>query len=365
MALKSQAWHRRWVLSVSSIRASRQRIHRSWISCSSWARSSTSKPTSPRRSWYVDSLSLHHREQNINRSSTQTADSENNIFLRTLNPHNPTLTAGGSSGGEGALIALGGSILGIGTDIGGSIRIPSVCCGTYGFKPSSHRVPYSGLASPGKSGSPAFPAVAGPLASNFSDLEFLLKSVIEAKPWDYDGTALAIPWRSALPEKRTLRVGVLAEDPKWACWPPVRRAIATAVDKLRAAGHDIVQLTDAPSVDEGLQMAYASFGLDNSQTMGRNILASGEPFVGSVQRTLDLMTPKEGGWSLEEVFDLNVKKADYFMRWNKVFAANNLDCVLGPGAQTTATPHDTYGHVPYTAVWNTLEVSRKLNLLSR
>lgn len=74
------------------------------------------------------------------------ADSDNNVFGKVLNPHRLSLGAGGSSGGEGALIALRGSILGVGTDIGGSIRIPALCCGTYGFKPSVARIPYGGFA---------------------------------------------------------------------------------------------------------------------------------------------------------------------------------------------------------------------------
>ena len=58
-----------------------------------------------------------------------TADSDNNIFGRALNPHNTLLNAGGSSGGEGALIAFRGSPLGVGTDVAGSVRIPALCCG--------------------------------------------------------------------------------------------------------------------------------------------------------------------------------------------------------------------------------------------
>lgn len=77
-----------------------------------------------------------------------TADSENNVFGRVLNPNKLTLTAGGSSGGEGALVGMRGSILGVGTDIGGSIRIPAFCCGTYGFKPSTDRVPFGGQTNP-------------------------------------------------------------------------------------------------------------------------------------------------------------------------------------------------------------------------
>lgn len=66
-------------------------------------------------------------------------DSHNNVFGRTMNPVNRQLTAGGSSGGEGALVAMNGSPLGIGTDVGGSIRVPAMCNGLVGVKPSHGR----------------------------------------------------------------------------------------------------------------------------------------------------------------------------------------------------------------------------------
>ncbi|CAG7945448.1 unnamed protein product [Penicillium nalgiovense] len=59
------------------------------------------------------------------------ADSHNYVFGRTLNPHRSNLTAGGSTGGEGALIAMRGSVLGVGTDNVGSIRIPAICNGIH------------------------------------------------------------------------------------------------------------------------------------------------------------------------------------------------------------------------------------------
>lgn len=62
------------------------------------------------------------------------------MFGRTCNPHDPTRGPGGSSGGEGALIASGGSLLGFGSDVGGSIRIPTQMCGIYGLKPTAGRV---------------------------------------------------------------------------------------------------------------------------------------------------------------------------------------------------------------------------------
>ena len=74
-------------------------------------------------------------------------ESTNPIFGLTVNPHDTTQTAGGSSGGEAALIAGGGSILGFGTDVGGSVRIPSAMCGIYCLKPVDLRLSYVHLSS--------------------------------------------------------------------------------------------------------------------------------------------------------------------------------------------------------------------------
>lgn len=68
----------------------------------------------------------------------------NPLWGRTTNPYNDQYTCGGSSGGEAALLAMDGSALGIGSDIGGSLRIPTAYCGIYSLKPGSQRVSYGG-----------------------------------------------------------------------------------------------------------------------------------------------------------------------------------------------------------------------------
>jgi len=73
-------------------------------------------------------------------------ESANPLWGRTLNPYSAAHTAGGSSGGEGALLAADGAALGVGTDIGGSIRIPSGYCGIYGLKPGHGRITIEGVA---------------------------------------------------------------------------------------------------------------------------------------------------------------------------------------------------------------------------
>ena len=66
--------------------------------------------------------------------------SSNPIYGVTTNPFDKTRSPGGSSSGEGALIAYGGSILGLGTDVGGSVRTPAACCGIASLKPTTGRI---------------------------------------------------------------------------------------------------------------------------------------------------------------------------------------------------------------------------------
>lgn len=71
------------------------------------------------------------------------SDSYNHVFGQSVNAFNRKLISGGSSGGEGALVGAGGSVLGIGTDIGGSIRVPSTLQGLYSICPTTGRVPWN------------------------------------------------------------------------------------------------------------------------------------------------------------------------------------------------------------------------------
>lgn len=72
-------------------------------------------------------------------------ESNNKIWGRCYNPYNKERTAGGSSGGDAALVSSRCVLLGVGNDIGGSIRIPAAFCGIYGFKPTAGRLTWSGV----------------------------------------------------------------------------------------------------------------------------------------------------------------------------------------------------------------------------
>lgn len=280
-----------------------------------------------------------------------TTDSENNVFGRTLNPHKLKLQAGGSSGGEGALVAMRGSLLGVGTDIGGSIRIPAFCCGVYGFKPSVGRIPFGGQTNPVPDGWTGIMPVAGPLAHSTRDLRLFLESMIKSQPWNLDHTALAMPWHPVV-EKRTLTIGVLFECPSWPVQPPMMRAMKLAAEELKKQGHVLVPITKFPSFKDAMELSWEFFDIDNSGYGKIPIIEADEPLVGSVK---DLYSPPPTGRrnrELEELIEMNGKQLQFRRQWLQIFTENKLDVLLAPGSHKTAQPHDTFRYPPYTVMWN-------------
>ncbi|MDE0235068.1 MAG: amidase [bacterium] len=131
--------------------------------------------------------------------------SENQWFGPVRNPHDPATSPGGSSGGSGAVVAAGTVPISIGTDTGGSIRVPAALCGVFGLKVTHGRVPLTGVFPLG----PSLDTV-GPLAANTGDLAVAYASLAGWHPED--------PWSSPRPtdldrlddpiEPRDLRVGL-------------------------------------------------------------------------------------------------------------------------------------------------------------
>jgi len=249
-----------------------------------------------------------------------------------------------------------GSILGVGTDIGGSIRIPAICCGTFGFKPSVGRVPFGGQTNPVLDGWTGIMPVAGPLARSPRDLRLFLEAVIRTKPWDFDYTALAIPWHP-VPEKKTLTIGVVLECPTWLVAPPQLRAMKTATEKLKKAGHNVIMLEKFPSFKEATELSWSFFDIDNEMTGFKHIEASGEPMVTSVADMYTLPPEGRKERTLGDLLDMNEKYLKFRQEWLKIFVDNKLDVILAPGAHKTAVPHDTFRYPPYTVMWNLLAVS--------
>ncbi|CAG7929407.1 unnamed protein product [Penicillium olsonii] len=281
------------------------------------------------------------------------AESHNNVFGRTLNPHRTNLTAGGSSGGEGALIAMRGSVLGVGTDIAGSIRIPALCNGTFGFKPSVDRIPYGGQTSSSRGGMLGIKPCAGPLATSVRDLEMFMQAVIQTDPWELDSSVIFSPWRTVTP-KKVLRLGLIEEDPHLPLHPPIQRTLTEAVDKLRAAGHEVIPL-DLSAIFDACVLGFRMFAMDPAKTALKHISASGEPVIPALATTAlpqDYMPFDYAPLTLEALYDLNEQRTKIKELFRSFFVREKLDAVISAGYQSTAVPHDTYGMPAYTTIWN-------------
>ncbi|NXP87454.1 VDHAP protein, partial [Passerina amoena] len=123
-------------------------------------------------------------------------DCSNLIFGQTLNPLNPQKSPGGSSGGEGALIAGGGSILGMGSDVAGSIRLPSSFCGLCGLKPTGNRISTAQPAA--VTGDRPFvlavTGVLGPMARDVDSLALCMKALLCQEMFQLDPSVPPIPF---------------------------------------------------------------------------------------------------------------------------------------------------------------------------
>ncbi|KAI6021726.1 amidase signature domain-containing protein [Pisolithus microcarpus] len=163
----------------------------------------------------------------------------NPLWGRTLNPWNAKYTCGGSTGGEAALLALDGSALGVGSDIGGSLRIPASYCGIYSLKPSTGRVSAHGT----KGCRPGFEAIRvsyGPMARSTEDCD--LFSRIAFGQLDPSRRVAPVPYRPAeLPKK--LKFGYYFCDSITRSSPATVRAVQETIDALRKAGHECVEFS--------------------------------------------------------------------------------------------------------------------------
>lgn len=161
------------------------------------------------------------------------------------------LSAGGSSGGESALLALKGSPLGFGTDIGGSIRWPAASVGGYGLRPSTGRLPYAGIASVVgalESVTDVKFAVGPMTVGDVRGLGLAVRALLGDEPWTRDPLVVEMPWREDLyasikgrAEKgEKLVFGVAKWDGVVVPQPNVTRAVETVEAILKKAGHQVV-----------------------------------------------------------------------------------------------------------------------------
>jgi Asp-tRNA(Asn)/Glu-tRNA(Gln) amidotransferase A subunit family amidase len=175
-------------------------------------------------------------------------ETDNLLYGRTNSPWDLERTPGGSSGGEAAAIAAGMSAGGVGSDGGGSIRVPAHFSGICGLKPTPGRIPATGHF-PVSAGPFALIGVVGPMARSVADLKVLFE--VMQGPDVGDTCAAPVPVRWPIDEEvKRLRIGYFEDDGRTPVTAETRAAVRTAAEALRGAGFKV-----EPFQPEGLEEA--------------------------------------------------------------------------------------------------------------
>jgi Asp-tRNA(Asn)/Glu-tRNA(Gln) amidotransferase A subunit family amidase len=183
-------------------------------------------------------------------------ETDNLIYGRTNNPWDLDRTPGGSSGGEAAAIASGMSAAGVGSDGGGSIRVPAHFSGICGLKPTPGRIPSTGHF-PVSAGPFALIGVVGPMARTVADLKILFE--VMQGPDAGDTCAAPVPVRWPREEEiRKLKVGYFEDDGRTPVTPETRAAVRQAAEALRRAGFQ-VEAFRPQGLDEARQLWHKFF----------------------------------------------------------------------------------------------------------
>jgi Asp-tRNA(Asn)/Glu-tRNA(Gln) amidotransferase A subunit family amidase len=185
-------------------------------------------------------------------------ETNNLLYGRTNNPWDLSRTAGGSSGGEAAAIASGCSAGGVGSDGGGSIRVPAHFTGICGLKPTPGRIPATGHF-PDSVGPLALLGVVGPMARTVADLKTLFEVIAGPDEADTSAAPVPVPWpkRGAL---KNVCIAYFADDGRTPVTPETRVAIQTAAKVLEEAGFH-VQPFRPEGLEDARQLWWKFFGV--------------------------------------------------------------------------------------------------------
>ena len=302
-------------------------------------------------------------------------ETTNNVTGTTINPYNTSCSPGGSSGGESSLLALCGSPLGIGTDIGGSIRIPAAFCNLYSLKPSFGRLP-TYRARSAIPGNEFIFSVNGPMARDLESVklycEALLGSDGGSSTWEHDPKCIPLPWRSDVKVGRKLKLAFMPpHDGVAHAHPPVIRALELCRRACESAGH-IVTMWEPTGHKEMLASVEAGFFKLGGPAIGALLEKTGEPwFMGMQKYAAAAAADKksretgkgEGVLTAEELRAMNLIRNDLQKRHLDRWRDSGVDAIVAPVSPWSAvrdgltTLQHGRSYIGYTAVWSLLDVS--------
>ncbi len=295
-------------------------------------------------------------------------ETDNARFGRTNNPWDLARTPGGSSGGDAAIVAVGGAPLSLGADLGGSLRIPAAWCGVSSLVTTVPRLPID--RAPVRTGTGLVDAQAGPFARTTSDVALALRVLIDAivaRPTSFNPP---VPWREP-PEAGVagLRVALLPEIDGFAPSPAIRRALVEAATALRSAGADVEPWTSVPDIGQAVAIALRRWTADGGswlrqtlegekphplikqdvqgaslpnpaiRLLAATLHATGQQRAARVLRHVRKTSARE----LSDILGDHLTYADTFMT---ALDAGRYDLVLCPATPLPAVPHGMTKHLP-------------------
>jgi len=237
----------------------------------------------------------------------------NPVYGRTVNPHDHSRSPGGSSGGASAALAAGMVPLELGSDIGGSIRVPAHMCGVFGHKPTYGLIPLKGHGFPGTDTIDVPLAVVGPMARSVEDLRIALDVLAGPTPGVAYKLDLPSPRHTTLSAYRVL---VIDHHPSAATDAAIRNALHTLAGKLDRSG---------------VRVDYETAALPDLATAHRNYT---KMLMTVTTRGTPGVTPIDAHTWME----LEDEQMRLARRWQTVFS--HFDVVVTPPFGTVAFPHE-------------------------
>ncbi len=189
------------------------------------------------------------------------SSTENSAFGVTKNPIDPTRVPGGSSGGSGAAVAMGAAVAALGTDTGGSVRLPGSFCGVVGFKPTYGAVSRHGLIAMGSSLDQA-----GTITNNVRDSEIIFNTVRGEDRMD--ATTITKDTYPLVSTKERYRIGVPRDFLKEGIDADILAVFEKKIEALTLAGHEVVDVS-LPLMKKGLAAYYIVMPAEVSSNLAR------------------------------------------------------------------------------------------------
>jgi fatty acid amide hydrolase len=290
-------------------------------------------------------------------------ESDNPVFGRTNNPWDLERSAGGSSGGEAALIAAGGSALGLGTDLGGSVRQPAHSCGIAALKPTTGRISMNGSRN-NFAGMQSLRIQSGPMARRVEDLMLGMHALLPSASEPAELDEPPVPWREpAGVSIEGLRIAVWDDDGSYRPSPAIRRAVSEAAAALSDRGA-VLEAFAPPDMDELMHIYYRLMSADGGACFRR--MLEGSRVDWRLSRTLRLgsmsawlrkffvwklratgqarsaeIVASAGSLSADQYRQVVVQMESYILRFTSALAAERIDAMLFPPHALPALRHGT------------------------